>query len=399
MKAIYIVLTNLFLIFLVSCGQSPKNESENEPNKENSEDSHNESTNVELTESQMNAVEIQLGKIEKKDLNSIIRVNGEMALDPQKKAEVTSLLGGIIKRITVIEGQSVSAGQTVAYLENTEIVELQKNYLTTKKEALIAAQEYQRQKDLSAQGAGIEKTLQQASANYEITKAQITGLEKQLKQLSISIEQVSSGNMVTQIPIKAPIAGSVSKINASTGSYVDMQTPLMNITDNTDIHCDVKVFENEINMVKIGQEVDILLTNQPGITLKGEIYGINKSFEEDTKTIIVHAKIKEKGDIKLIPNMYVTGLINVGKQKTNAVPNNAIVSNENKKYIFVLEKEANEDGIKTYHFKRVEVLTGLSELGYTQIIPVSNLEEGITIVKSNAFYLASMSTDHGEHGH
>lgn len=399
MKAIYIVLTNLFLIFLVSCGQSPKNESENEPNKENSEDSHNESTNVELTESQMNAVEIQLGKIEKKDLNSIIRVNGEMALDPQKKAEVTSLLGGIIKRITVIEGQSVSAGQTVAYLENTEIVELQKNYLTTKKEALIAAQEYQRQKDLSAQGAGIEKTLQQASANYEITKAQITGLEKQLKQLSISIEQVSSGNMVTQIPIKTPIAGSVSKINASTGSYVDMQTPLMNITDNTDIHCDVKVFENEINMVKIGQEVDILLTNQPGINLKGEIYGINKSFEEDTKTIIVHAKIKEKGDIKLIPNMYVTGLINVGKQKTNAVPNNAIVSNENKKYIFVLEKEANEDGIKTYHFKRVEVLTGLSELGYTQIIPVSKLKEGITIVKSNAFYLASMSTDHGEHGH
>lgn len=399
MKAIYIVLTNLFLIFLVSCGQSPKNESENEPNKENSEDSHNESTNIELTESQMNAVEIQLGKIEKKDLNSIIRVNGEMALDPQKKAEVTSLLGGIIKRITVIEGQSVSAGQTVAYLENTEIVELQKNYLTTKKEALIAAQEFQRQKDLSAQGAGIEKTLQQASANYEITKAQITGLEKQLKQLSISIEQVSSGNMVTQIPIKAPIAGSVSKINASTGSYVDMQTPLMNITDNTDIHCDVKVFENDINMVKIGQEVDILLTNQPGINLKGEIYGINKSFEEDTKTIIVHAKIKEKGDIKLIPNMYVTGLINVGKQKTNAVPNDAIVSNENKKYIFVLEKEANEDGIKTYHFKRVEVLTGLSELGYTQIIPVSKLEEGITIVKSNAFYLASMSTDHGEHGH
>lgn len=399
MKAIYIVLTNLFLIFLVSCGQSPKNESENEPTKENSEDSHNESTNIELTESQMNAVEIQLGKIEKKDLNSIIRVNGEMALDPQKRAEVTSLLGGIIKRITVIEGQSVSAGQTVAYLENTEIVELQKNYLTTKKEALIAAQEYQRQKDLSAQGAGIEKTLQQASANYEITKAQITGLEKQLKQLSISIEQVSSGNMVTQIPIKAPIAGSVSKINASTGSYVDMQTPLMNITDNTDIHCDVKVFENDINMVKIGQEVDILLTNQPGINLKGEIYGINKSFEEDTKTIIVHAKIKEKGDIKLIPNMYVTGLINVGKQKTNAVPNDAIVSNENKKYIFVLEKEANEDGIKTYHFKRVEVLTGLSELGYTQIIPVSKLEEGITIVKSNAFYLASMSTDHGEHGH
>ena len=182
-----------------------------------------------------------------------------MALDPQKKAEVTSLLGGIIKQVMVIEGRAVSAGQAVAYLENTEIVELQKNYLTTKKEALIADQEYRRQKDLSTQGAGVEKTLQQATANYEITKAQLTGLEKQLRQLSISPEQVSSGNMVTQIPIKTPISGTVSKINISTGSYVDMQTPLMSITDNAGIHCDVKVFEKDINMVRIGQEVDITL--------------------------------------------------------------------------------------------------------------------------------------------
>ena len=398
MKTIYIAIIALSLIFLGSCGQKPKNDVETE--KEGTEESHGgESVEVELTESQMKAVDIQLGKIEQRDLNSIIRVNGEMALDPQKKAEVTSLLGGIIKQVMVIEGRAVSAGQAVAYLENTEIVELQKNYLTTKKEALIADQEYRRQKDLSTQGAGVEKTLQQATANYEITKAQLTGLEKQLRQLSISSEQVSSGNMVTQIPIKTPISGTVSKINISTGSYVDMQTPLMSITDNAGIHCDVKVFEKDINMVRIGQEVDITLTNQPGVNLKGEIYEINKSFEGDTKAIIVHANIKGKTDIKLIPGMYVTGLINVGKQKTDAVPNDAIISNEGKKYIFVLEKEANEEGVQTYHFESIEVLTGISELGYTQITPVNKLEEGVTIVKANAFYLASMSTDHGEHGH
>ncbi|MFV0470168.1 MAG: efflux RND transporter periplasmic adaptor subunit [Dysgonomonas sp.] len=395
MKTKYITLIGLSLIFLASCGQSSKNETKTE----NTEEAHNESVEVELTEAQMKAVDIQLGKIEQRELNSIIRVNGEMALDPQKKAEVTSLLGGIVKQISVIEGRSVSAGQIVAYLENTEIVELQKNYLITKKESLIAEQEFRRQKDLSSQGAGVEKNLQQATANYEITKAQLTGLEKQLRQIAISPEQVSAGNIVTRIPIKSPISGTVSKITVSTGSYVDMQTPLMSITDNADIHCDVKVFEKDINLVKIGQEVDITLTNQPGTSLKGDIYEINKSFEGDTKAIIVHVNIKGKTDIKLIPGMYVTGLINVGKQKTDAVPNDAIVSNEGKKYIFVLEKEANEEGVKTYHFERIEVLTGISELGYTQITPVNKLEEGVTIVKANAFYLASMSTDHGEHGH
>ena len=126
MKTIYIAIIALSLIFLGSCGQKPKNDAETE--KEGTEESHGgESVEVELTESQMKAVDIQLGKIEQRDLNSIIRVNGEMALDPQKKAEVTSLLGGIIKQVMVIEGRAVSAGQAVAYLENTEIVELQKN--------------------------------------------------------------------------------------------------------------------------------------------------------------------------------------------------------------------------------------------------------------------------------
>ena len=216
MEKIYIIWMSLSLILLVSCGQNFKNETNTE--KEHTEHSHSESLDVELTESQMKAVDIQLGRIEQKYLNSVIRVNGELALDPQKKAEVTSLLGGIIKQVMVIEGRSVSIGQAVAYLENTEIVELQKNYLTAKKEALIAEQEYQRQKSLSSQGAGIEKTLQQASANYEITKAQLTGLEKQLRQLSISPDHVAAGNIVTQIPIKAPITGTISKINVSTGS-------------------------------------------------------------------------------------------------------------------------------------------------------------------------------------
>ncbi len=393
MKTVYIALMSLSLVFFASCGQNKNTE------KEASEEAHHESESVEveLTEAQMKAVDIQLGKIEQRDLNNVVRANGEMDLDPQKKAEVSSLLGGIIKKILVIEGRDVSAGQTVAYLENTQIVELQKDYLTAKKEALVAAQEYHRQKELTSQGAGVEKTLQQANANYEITKARLTGLEKQLQQISISPAQVSAGNMVTQVPIKALISGTISKIHISTGSYVDMQTPLMSITDNAGIHCDLKVFEKDLNVLKIGQEVDIMLTNQPGVHLKGSIFEINKSFEGDTKTILVHANIKEKAGVKLIPGMYVTGLINIGRQKTAAVPNDAIVSREGKKYIFILEKEAKENNVKVYHFTQAEVITGVSELGYTQITPVGRLDEAATIVRTNAFYLSSMSSDHGEH--
>jgi cobalt-zinc-cadmium efflux system membrane fusion protein len=97
--------------------------------------------------------------------------------------------------------------------------------------------------------------------------------------------------------------------------------------------------------------------------------------------------------------MYVSGLINTGKQKTQAVPNDAVVSKDGKKYIFVLEEEDESEQGKSFHFAAVEVIAGVSELGYTQITPVGELSEDATIVKSNAFYVGSMSSDHGEHGH
>lgn len=403
MKTIYISIIALSSLLITSCNDTKKNNPQNEPSSTTIQEADNgtdQEVEVEVSESQIKAVDIALGKIEQKELKSTIKVNGEMALDPQKKAEITSLIGGVITQISVIEGQNLKAGQTVAYLENTQILEIQKNYLTTKKETQIAEQEYKRQKSLFEQGAGIEKTLQQAAANFEITKAQLTGLEKQLKQLSINPQSVDNGNLSTQIPIKTPISGTVGKINISTGSYIDTQTSLMNISDNTNIHCDLKVFEKDLNQIQKGQEVDITLTNQPSINLKGQIYEINQSFEGSAKDVIVHVNItSDKSALKLIPGMYVTGLIGMGKQKTNAIPSEAIVYSEGKKYIFVLDKIEENDGAKMYHFLREEVQTGVTEAGFTEIQPLKQLSPDATVVTANAFYLASMSADHGDHDH
>jgi cobalt-zinc-cadmium efflux system membrane fusion protein len=392
MKTLYISMITLSALLITSCGRNKQQESGTETA------GHEHTESISVTERQMQAVDIRLGEIEQRDLNSIVRANGQMELDPQKKADVNSLTGGIIRRILVTEGKQVTAGQVLAYLENTDIVELQKNYLTTQRESTVAEQDYIRQKELFAQGAGVEKSMQQATANYEIAKARLVGLTKQLQQLSIDPEQVSTGHIVTQIPVKAPISGAIHGININTGSYVDIQTPLMYIGDNSQLHCDLKVFEKDIHSVRIGQEVDIILTNQPRIILKGVIYEINKSFEDETKAIPVHVNLKDKGGATLISGMYVTALINTGKQKTDAVPNDAIVSMEGRNYIFALADETVGEEGKAFHFRLVEVYTGISELGFTQITPLEELAQGTKIVKSNAFYIASM-LDEGEEEH
>ncbi|MDR2823645.1 MAG: efflux RND transporter periplasmic adaptor subunit [Prevotellaceae bacterium] len=378
-----------FALVFTSCKQAAQT-------AETSEREH--SKEIVISDAQMKAVGIEFGQVEMRDLNSVVRVNGQLTLDPQKRAEVTSLTSGIVRQLLVTEGTKVAAGQTVAYLENTEIVELQKNYLVQKKETLVAEQEYNRQKELAAQGAGVGKNLQQSAANCEISKAQLTALEKQLRQLTISPERIATGNLVTQIALRSPIAGFIDKMNVSTGSYLNMQTPLMTIVDNSQMHCDLRIFEKDLPLVRVGQNVDIMLTNQPGISLKAVIYNINKSFENETKTIIVHSKITDKRRAELIPGMYVTALINTGKQKTQSVPVDAIVSIEGKNYIYAVENDSTQATSQNeFHLQQIEVITGVSELGYTQITPVGHLPATAAIIKSNAFYIASMSVEHSEH--
>lgn len=377
-----------------ACSDTKKNEAgDHEEHANKSEEV------VELTQEQMNTVGVQVGSLEQRNLKNVIRVNGVLKVVPQDRADVSSLVSGIVRRIFVTEGSRVARGQVVAYIENTDIVEMQKNYLTAIRQCQAARINYERQKGLSTYGAGVKKTLQQAYSEYEIAKVQMNGLAKQLRQLSVSPSQVAKGRITTQIPVYSPISGVVTTISAATGSYADMQKPLMLITNTDGIYCDLKVYEKDLYFVKPGQSVDLMLTNHPNVKLKGKVVRINQVFDSQTRAVSVSVRLLNRNGALLIPDMYVSGLIDVGRMNTPAVPNDAIATIENVPYIFLMDKTAEENGKKVYHFKKIKVVTGASELGYTQVTPLESVATDAKIVTANAFYLSSMIGEHGEHAH
>lgn len=347
-----------------------------------------------LTAQQMKTVDIETGKMENRQLGQIIRASGQLSLDPQSRAEVSSLVGGVVRSINVREGNRVSAGQTVAYIENTDIVELQRSYLAAVSEQTAAAQELDRQRLLDGQGAGVKKTLQQAETAFSVAKSRVSGISQQLRQLGISPKYAASGRIVTRIPIKSPISGIVGKIQASIGSYADMQTVLMTVVDNSKLHCDLRVFEKDIPYLKTGQTVDLMLTNDRNVRMQGRVYDINSAFDDDTKAIKVHVSLPAKPSYHLMPDMFVTGLINVGTHTVTAMPDESIISRDGKKYIFMQTGKTKEGT----QFVPVEVVTGVSELGYTQVTTTTEVSPDALFVKKNAFYISSM-LDGGEDEH
>lgn len=413
----------MITVAISSCGDAAKTKTEESHEQDTGEHGSHEghSEMLELSQDQLHAVGIVIGNIEQKNLTAVVKSSGQLAVPPQNAAQINVLTGGIIRKINVIEGQRVSKRQVLVTIENQDLIRLQQEYLTTKGGFSFIEAEYNRQQQLKAANAGTGKAHQLAEANYNAERAKIKALERQLQQYGISASRVASGNITSQVPVTAPIYGTIGKITAETGSYAQPGVSIMDIVDNSKIHADLIVFEKDLSKIKVGQKVDFQLTNQKNEQIEGQIYGINKSFENDSKGVVVHAVIKKPG-ANLIPGMYVTGLIGVGTVMVSAVPVDAIVRSEGKAFIFVIDDNAEvaheeehghahkgETGEKprvedtkdekSLHFKKIEVTTGVSELGYIQISPLQKLPANIKLVTKGAFYLQSKSSGPAEHSH
>lgn len=349
--------------------------------------------NIPLSQKQMDAVDLKLGVAKNREMDATLQVSGSLILRPQNMGDVASLMGGIVKSILVKEGQYVHKGQVVATVENTDVVSMQRDYYAAYKECEMARLEMDRQKMLANAGAGIKKTLQQAQKDFKVTQANLLGIGRQLQQVGIAPTAVAKGKFITVFPLRAPISGTVSELSASLGSYADMQTPLMKIRDNAAVECDLNVFEKDINKVKNGDKVLLSLTNQPGVKVLGHVYGMNEYFNKGTKSVAVHVKLDATRGSKLFDGMYVTGQIATGRQLCVTLPSKAIVSTDGKEYIFALNKSPKGG---QYSFSRHEVTTGVSNDGYTEVSLCKHIQKGQKIVTDNAFYLASLTGDHGE---
>jgi len=422
-KSIKIILLFSLLLLLNACGKKeetavPETAVKKEESKENGNIKE-----VELNEAQYSSAGVELGTFSPKNLSEVVNANGYTKLPPQNQADVSVFVSGIVKSIAVIEGQNVRKGQVIATVESPEFTRIQQDYLTSKSNLDFLKLEYERQRILSEEEVSAKKVFQKTKAEFEIEKVRFASLGKQLQTMNIR----PGGGAVSAVPVVAPISGAITEINMKIGSTVSPGQALLSIVDNSQLHVDLLVYEKDLQKVKTGQNVRFVLTNQNNTEITGKIFSVGKAFENETKSVAVHADIENEKQ-QLIPGMYVNALIDVGANTVNALPIDAVVKAEGREFIFILEgiheennghdsKEdhSHEDGHshkeetshdeqkghshddghehkesgKSYHFQRIEVKTGTAQLGYIQVTPVQPLPADAKIVVKGAYYIQS----------
>lgn len=357
-----------------------------------------------LTDEQMKAVGIEIGSIEQKQLSATLKANGALRVPNSNKANATSLFGGVIKSLNVEIGDFVRKGQVIATISNPQFIQLQEEYLSINSRIEFAEQEVARQRELNEGNAGAKKNLQSATTELNTLRTRKASLQQQIQMMGINPASLSNSNLKSSLVVTSPISGTVSNVFAKIGSYVDVSSPIAEIIENTALHLDLQVYEKDIPLIKIGQKIDFVVTNNPNKTYSAEVYSIGSSFSGESKTIAVHSKIT--GDkAGLIDGMSITGMVSLDDVLSTAVPNDAIVNADGKYYIFLVkerEEEAhdhNHGSEKGTQFVRMEVVKGATQLGYTAITPVSEIPHGAHIVVKGAFFVNAKMDDSGEHAH
>lgn len=267
-------------------------------------------------------------------------------------------MGGYLKSTKLLEGMFVTKGQVLCVVEDQQYIQLQEDYLLAKAKIGYAKAEFERQKELNQSKASSDKVYQQAQAEYNSLSVMVQSYGEKLRFAGINPNNISAKNISKSINVFSPISGYISRVNVNTGKYVNPSDVLFEIVNPSDIHLALTVFEKDINKLAIGQSLVAYTNTNPDKKYPCKIILIGKDFTENRSTEI-HCHFTNYNKA-LLPGMYMNAEIEVKSQKSNVLPSDAIVSYENKNYVFLAK--ANKQ------FEMKNVLTGNSENGYTEIL-------------------------------
>jgi membrane fusion protein, heavy metal efflux system len=337
------------ILFLFSCASKKNGEKQNE-------DAIAENI-VTLSDAQMKNAAIQVGKVEEREISSILRVNGKVDVPPQNMVSISVPLGGYLKSTKLLPGMHVRKGEPIALMEDQQYIQLQQDYLTAKSKMMAVENEYLRQKELNQSKASSDKVYQLAEAEYQGQKILIASLAEKLKLVGINPDKLDVGSISKSIHIYSPIDGFVSKVDVNIGKYVSPTEVLFELINPSDIHLALNVFEKDLGKLYIGQKL-VAFTNQETVEKHPcEIILIGKDIGTD-RSAQVHCHFEDY-DKSLIPGTYMNAEITVKNNKATVLPEDALVHFNNKQYGFI--KKGNNQ------FEMTAINTGNTDNGFTEV--------------------------------
>lgn len=256
-----------------------------------------------------------------------------------------------ITSISIKEGDRVSAGQTIATLDQSSI-NIQLNLAQVAYDD--ALKNFERQKVLFEAGA-------LPQANFEQIQTALTQAESNL-----TAQQIAYDNTL----VKAPIGGIATVVTAEVGTLASAQTPIAQIANIDTLDLIASINEMQVNKLKVNDKVEVMVPALDKEIFTGTITNISSVMEDRLKAYPVTITLNNK-EHKIKAGMYAEVEVVTDVQKDALIiPAQAVINRDGSSTVYVVEEDK---------ALQKEVVTGLSNGKETVIIEGLELGEEVII--------------------
>lgn len=386
-KLIYIITISFIMI---SCSEDNKgNQNAEAPVM------HTADNTVVLSSEQIEAIKLKSGKIQERNISNVIKANGYLDVPPQNKAVISPMITGYMRKVNFLVGDNVRKGQIMAELESMEYIDLQQQYIELNSRVIYLKEDFERQKVLHDQDAVSRKKYLMSEVDYKTAVSTLEGTKSKLGLLGVNLDKLNDGHMESRLLLRAPISGSVKKMNTVIGKHIDPSEEIFELVNPDHLHLELSVYEKDAINVKKDQKVWFKIPSMQNNIFEGEVFLVGKDLSEDKRSINVHVHIDEdQADFTV--GMYSNATIVITENPSYTLPITAVVVDGNTTYIFKRSEFSEEKST----FIKIPIITGIESDGLIELASMEGLAIDDEFVIDGAFYLLNaFSETGGEHYH
>lgn len=269
--------------------------------------------------------------------------SGTAPLEARAEAQVVAKTSGVALRVLAEEGQTVRAGQTLVQLDSD-----QQRLRVAQQSAQVSKLEanYRRAAQLAEQRMVSANDVDQL--RYDLANARAA---LNLARLDLSYSTVT-----------APMAGVIASRAIKAGNLVQINTPIFRIVDVSKLEATLNVPEREIEIIKVGQPVQLSVDAIPGRGFEGSVARIAPVVDAGSGTFRVVAAFDSGGLLQ--PGMFGRLRVDYDRRADAlAMPRQALLDDESQPTVFVVrDGKAQRQQVQLGHVDGdwVEVCDGLA---------------------------------------
>lgn len=304
---------------------------------------------------------------------------------------VFSTVNGVLQKINVTVGQSITQGQSLFQIEsekaalNTEnarlayqlsqesnryiqdkISEMETKVQIAKDRLALDQSVYNRNKNIKEYKVISEVEYERVELAYKNSKSNYESALKQLSQLRSQLKNEQSRNNInlkiseksqSDFNVKSAFSGELFDVLVKEGTLVNSQTPLAIIGKKNAYVLELDVDENDMVRVAVGQKLVVTLDSYKGKVFDATVDKIYPIMDERSRTFKIEAHF-DVPPAKLYPNLTAeANIIVTTKKNVVTIPKSYLVDEE---YVLVNEDEKRKVKIGLSDYQNVEIIEGLS---------------------------------------